>query len=159
MKEQQLKAVLRQCEVREQDCLLEKRRIDDVVVERQRSFEKIQHTCQEQRAELESLRLKERSNRVRSGYLGGLSTLLSYENRLKTRIEKLERIQIEKQLELDRALERAEFADQEFVEARVEKKKVERLLENFYTAKRQGDAARSQAITEELYGLRKKNSK
>lgn len=129
MDKKQLEKVLLTKKVNEHQALGEKQAVDVVVDQRSEKLE----------AELKKLNdLKERfrvvvtdlrKKAILTSAVGQLGTLKSYEQKLLAEMTKVENIIKVCQQDLASAVKRAEIAEQEFIEARVESKQIEKLKE------------------------------
>jgi flagellar biosynthesis chaperone FliJ len=136
MDKKQLETILRSRKASEHEALVGKHVVDKVVDTRRENLEK----------ELKKLGdLKERYSQVVNdlrkralalGNVGELGTLKSYEQKLIAEMLKLENIIKVCQLDLQSAIKRAELAEQEFIEARIESKQVETLKEKRLSAEK-----------------------
>jgi hypothetical protein len=136
MDKKQLETVLRTKKANEHQALGEKQAVDAVVDQRTEKLE----------AELKKLNdLKERfrvvvtdlrKKAIQTNAVGELGTLKSYEQKLLAEMVKVENIIKVCQQDLESAVKRAEIAEKEFIEARVESKQVEQLKEKRLSAEK-----------------------
>ena len=125
----QLLALLKASEVEEQRALLQKRDIDNVVEARQLLADQLR----KQKEELDA-RLKDVGNKFRIAALqeqdaAQMQSVTKYAEQLRKTGSVLDKEWQERNQELQRAIERATLAENELVEVRFEKKRLEKLLE------------------------------
>jgi len=142
----QLSVLLRSHRAREQEVAQEMRAIQDTLEARQKRLE-------DRQGERQSL--EKRLYRVRHGLKTGQGSVdpqsqAVYVKRLEQEIEELDKKIQESISDCDRAQTRLTIAEEELLEARVEKKKIERLLQNREQTQRISSVAREEAETDEF---------
>ena len=154
MKHEKLSALLTSCEVEEQKALQEKRRIDDIVEQRRVRVEEVaaRQSALEQRRLL--LKEEQRLLALQAGDVGRLKAVLDFEKRLAKEAQDVTELLEKRQTELNRALERAAIAHEELIAARIEKKKVEKILSRRTDEEQAVGAAVEQALQDELSSYR-----
>lgn len=144
-------AVLQQTyELEERKAIEEKRKIDLVVEEREAIVAVVEAQLDELQSKLRQMQQNEKRRAVTSGDGGLLASVERYRRRVQDDVHRLGLELQERQSELSRARERLQIAEQDLVAARLEKKKVERLLERRELSARINAEAVEEAETDEM---------
>jgi len=133
-KQKSIHAVIRAAESKELDALQARKQVDAVVEQRKVLVDKLSLQIAELELKLKKAAQEDRYSALFKGKAGVLSSLEAFRDRLEREIRLLKTSLLDKQSDLQKAIERAEIAEQELVEARVEKKKAEHLLTNMKEA-------------------------
>jgi hypothetical protein len=149
-KDVKLQALRTACEVEEQQALERKKKVDAVVEERKQIVNMLLAKRDALLGRLKKLTTTNRAEALHAGDASGLAAVTRFEKRLNGDLEKLLAELELRTKELEKAQERAQLADKELVDARIEKKKIERFLENWQRSERVRDAAIDEAITDEM---------
>jgi flagellar biosynthesis chaperone FliJ len=154
-----LRALFRSLEVTERAALEEFQKIEAVQQERKKIVdcliaEKDIHT-----SELAQLRGSRRTKAVLSGNLNSVSSMLLKEKTLEDEIRSLDERMAEAVRDFENAQQRLEHAEKDLIEARIEKKKVERLRENRENFARNVSSASSEIESDEMSFYRRKKGK
>lgn len=145
-----LQALLRTCEADEQNAAREYGMLQEVLEERKARLEGVSRERQELADKLEKLEHERKSSGPHSGQAAGVSSITSYTKRLTAQIEKLEdTLQLARE-DVTRAQQRCDMAYEELVEARIEKKKIEKLIGSRDQAERNSQQAREEISNDEL---------
>ena len=148
-KKGKLKALQRSYEVEERSAAQHKREVEVVVEERRKVFEELLLEKQRLEVELKKVRTQDRASALVLGDAQQLLAFSRYEARLKRELKELDVRLEQREHELQQAADRAELAGDELVAARIEKKKVERFLEQKAESVRVRDAASEEAEVDE----------
>jgi hypothetical protein len=149
-KDVKLQALRTACEVEEQQALERKKKVDLVVAERKQIVDVLFVKHDALLSRLKKLTTTDRAEALHAGDAQALAAVTRFEKRLNGDLEKL-LVDLElRTKELEKAQERVQLADKELVEARIEKKKIEKFLENWKQSERVKDAAIDEAITDEM---------
>lgn len=149
-KDNKLQALRKAKEIEEQKALEEKQKVEIVVEERQKIVDSLQRKHDALCQKLERMRTTERGNALHVGDATQLGAIFSYEKRVNAELEELSCQLDARRKELKMALERGELADQDLLRARVERKKIEKFLDNRQLTERVVDAAIEEALTDEM---------
>ena len=155
-KKGKLEALQRTYEVEERNAIEHKRQIDIVVEQRRTAVVELVARKEEMEQKISELCTKDRAGALVRGDAEQLIAVSRYRQRLSTKLAELA-VQIEqREQELKMALERFSAAEEEVVSARVDKKKVERFLEQQAHSVRVRDAAVEEVETDESNFYRRK---
>lgn len=149
-KDVKLQALRKTYEIEEQRALEEKQRVENVVEERRQIVEDLHRKCDELDGTLKRLRTKERGLALSSGDTVQLSAISRYEKRVKSELDEISRLAALRKKEFEQALERLQIAEQDLIDARIEKKKIEKFMDNRQHSERVVDAAIEEALTDEM---------
>lgn len=126
-----------------------------VVVERRRNAHA---EVAEKKASLErrlrDVRDSARQGAIQTGDCAGIASVGRYEKRLLAEIQRLDELLATRREELEKAEERLRLAEEELVEARVEKKKVEHLVDTKRQERELSEGAWEEALLDEMNTLR-----
>ncbi|MCB0322882.1 MAG: hypothetical protein KDD69_04890 [Bdellovibrionales bacterium] len=151
-----LQALKRTYEVQEQQALEEKRKVDAVVEHRRKAVEALRHERDALSDKLADIRSVGRQSALCSGDAARLNSIAAYESRLVQVLRELQTVLAEKEQELSSGLARLTLAEEDLLAARIETKKLERFVEHREQAARVTDAAREEALTDEMNFYRRK---
>lgn len=143
-------------EVDERRALEEKKRVDAIVDERQKIVEELEGERDALETKLQTLRGQDKRNALHTGDAGQLAAIERYAKRLQLQAGALDSVLEERRKELQQAVERSGFAEQELLAARMEKKKVERILKNRADTVRAVNEASNEALADEMSFYRPK---
>lgn len=152
-----LGVLLRTYEAAEKDAAHEQRRVSDIVAERRRVVEELRSRHSALSEKVSALIGAKRPEALRTGNVSQITTISAYTGRLHKELAQIEEHVKVKEEELQRAVERAQLAQDELVSARVEKKKLEQLIEAQRRISARQDLARSEAAADELNTFRRKD--
>ena len=154
-----LGVLLRTYEAAEKTALQSRNEIEQVVDDRRQIVERLRLRRNTIAEKVKSLLGSERIDAVQSGNVSHIASLTSYTKRLQKELDALQLVVAEKEQALTRAVERAEMADEELTEARVERKKLEQLIQAQQKIATRKSIARSEADADELNIFRRKFEK
>ena len=157
VKSGKLHALQTQYELEEQNALEEMNRVAIVVAERRGVVESLVSKRVELEEELGRLRGSQRQKALQSGNSSQLASIARFEKLVVEKLSVVENNLVEKEAELKRALDREESAEKNLVLARIERRKVEKVIENRQRSARVIDAAREEAMTDEMNFYLNKN--
>ncbi|HQH28488.1 MAG TPA: hypothetical protein PLP17_13915 [Oligoflexia bacterium] len=149
-KDGKLQALQTSCEIDEQQAFERKRKVDDIVVQRQKLVDELAGKRTVMLKKLQKLEHVDRGAALLNGDALRLSAISRYSKRLSADIERLSAEFEERTQELRRALERARLAEQALIDARIEKKKIEKFIENRRQTERVHNAAMEEDAIDEL---------
>ncbi len=151
-----LQALLTGCQAAEEEAKLKRVKVERVAEAREKSLTQ----CEEKRKALQQKRTlllrKRRSTALQSGDLAQVSSLTRYGKRLEQELKKLEKSLEERKKEYKRAQIHVKLAEEEELEARIERKKVEQLLSKTAQQKLFSDVAREEIMIDEFNNMRRK---
>jgi hypothetical protein len=151
-----LGVLLKVSKAAEHETIRIKKEIEDVVLERQDRLKEVESKRTILEEQLFVLTNKNLKRAVTSGDIAQISSIASYELRLRGELERIEeRIKVKAE-EVNRALERASIAEHELLEASIEKKKYEQLISKVRKNRAIHDYAKEEIEIDEM-GSRKKN--
>jgi len=152
-------ALLRSYEVNEKNILSDHLKIEKVYNERkdlQDSLESKKNNFKEKLIELRSIK---RADALMSGDMARMSLLVGKESKIQKEIEDLEAQLIESSSDLELAKQRVDDSHQELIEIRLEKKRLEKLLENRENFSRSVSDASKEILAEEISYSRRNKGK
>ena len=149
-KDAKLLALRTTCEVEEQLAFEQKKKVDTVVEQRQQAVLVLSGSRDSLAEKLKRLVTLDRQTALHAGDALQLVAITQYEKRLKGEIEKLSRELQERTRELELALTRARIAEEDLRKARVEKRKIEKYLEDWQRSERIRHAAIEEVTTDEM---------
>ena len=127
--ESQLVALQKACEAREVEVANRKKQIVDVRLERQRIVEELESTCLTLSKKVSALLDKDRLSAARGSTGPQLQGVVGYAEKVRAEIEKTKVVLIEKRKDLEMAVTREKMVEEELLSARLETRRVEKLLE------------------------------
>ncbi|MCB0345644.1 MAG: flagellar FliJ family protein [Bdellovibrionales bacterium] len=145
-----LHALLRTCEADEQNAAREFSMLQGVLEERQAKLQALNRQRGELLEKLAGLDLERKSGGPNSSSGKAVSSITSYTKRLTVQIEKLEDTIQESAVDVARAEQRCGIAEEELIEARIEKKKIEKLISGREQVERNTQQAREEVSNDEL---------
>ncbi len=154
--ENKLRALRRTFEIEEQRALAARNQVDSVVKERQAITEDLYARRDKLLKSLEDLRTDGRKKALHSGDGSQLASISRFSTRLEKELAELQEVIASREKELNSALERLEVAEEELVEARLEKKRLERLLDKREFSERIRDEANKEAEADEMNFYRRR---
>lgn len=154
-KDVKLQALRTACEVEEQNALERKRKVDLIVEERKRIVDALSEKRDALSDRLKKLTTTDRAEALHMGDARTLAAVTRFEKRINADLEKLSAELGQRGAELAKAQERLRLADQELLDARIEKKKIAKYLENWQQSERVKDAALDEAITDEMVSYKR----
>jgi hypothetical protein len=144
-------------EVQEKEALEHQNKVDQVVTERRIAVAEVVEAISRIETRVAQLRGGQRGAAIAAGSGSQLSAISEFEKRLAKEKAALGAKLLECQNDLDRALQRLEFAQADLITVRVELKKIDRILDNRAERTRRADIAREEVQIEEMnYGRRRK---
>lgn len=143
------------CEVEEQQVIEQKKIVDAVIDQRQKAFSEVQNRRDELELKLKKLLEIERPRAFQLQNGQHLAAITRYEQKLKREAAENSKLLKERREELERALERMKSIDEELLKAKVEKKKIDKLFDNWQQIELAKDAAIDEAMNEELAQFRR----
>lgn len=145
-----LQALLRSCEAQEQSAARDFSRLQDVLRQREQHLSGLAEELTGLKLKLQDMQRERIFGGSASGTCSSVSTITSYTKRLTAQIEKLEdSIRASKQ-DVSRAAERCDAAEEELIEARIEKKKIERLISGRQDVQRATETAREEVSLDDM---------
>ena len=151
-----LKTLLVDAEKSEVEATRERLRIERVVDEREAMVSVLEEKKRSLEGKQDLLGQKIRAEALPAGDASSLRSLTSYQQRLRRELEALEEEIARKIKELERAREYDKRATTEEIEARVERKKIEKLIDAKEQKKRISEVARDESAGDELSQVLKK---
>ncbi len=148
--ESKLHVLHRAYEVEEQKALEEKKKVSEKVNERQKIVDELLRERNRMQAAIREWRTKGRVSALRGGEAWRLASGASFETRIAAELAVLEERLRNKTEELNRAIERAKLADDDWKEARLDKKRLEKVMDNRYASELAVDVAREEIDADEL---------
>ena len=152
----QILALLRKLEAEEQELVNQARTVGQVVEKRLAEWRRVHEIWSEKTERLADLRGPRRGQAARQKRIEELSTGSAFIGRLESELKALQPDLDEKKKDLDRANERFAAAELDIKRKQLEKRQVEKLLENRYQAGRVAAEAREEAVQDEMTGMREK---
>lgn len=154
-----LQALFRSLEVIERSALEEYQKVETIHQQRAEKCEDLKAEKDSLNKGLAKLRGSDRTQAVLSGNASSVSSILLKEKALESALRLLSEKIATAVGDLTRAQERLTIAEKELLEARIEKKKVERLRENRENFARNVSSASSEIETDEMSFFRRKKGK
>ncbi len=154
-KDSKLHAMRTACEVEEQAAIEAKNRVDAVVRERQDIVGMLLNQQRKLAEKLKNLTSEQRSKALLAGDALQLAAITQYAQKLKQDTDNLSAKLKERSQELETALVRARLADEELIKARVEKKKLDKLIENWQQSELRRSVALDELNNDELSHVRR----
>ena len=154
-KDSQLIAVRKTLELEEHKALQHASEIDRVVRERREALESVIAKQEGLKRKLLDLAQKHRINALQGGDVARLAGIDRYAGRLRKELAETDEHVASKQQDLDRALERAKLADEDLVKARLERKRVERFIDERSLREKMLGAAVEEALLDEMSSFRR----
>lgn len=154
----QLLALHKACEVEEQKALQRKREVDRVRDERKKLFDVVAEKQEALRARIHGLLTTDRREAMCSRDVGRLQSISEYIERLRREIEALDPELSERRRELSQADERAALAEREFTAARLESRRLQKLIEERNLLALVQDRALEEADLDEMSTVRRNKS-
>ena len=139
-----IQALFRSLEVEEKQLLKERLPIDEIIEKRTKSLELLLEKKQGFIAKLEEGDRKLKAQSLRSGNIGALAEWERFAARLKKELARLEPDVKNAERELVSAKQRLAQVDEELIAVRLERKKIERVIEN----REERERIQSQALDE-----------
>jgi len=127
--ESQLIALQKACEAQEQEIARRKKEIAKVRHERQEIVDELERTRKDLESKVSSLLGKDRLKASRGTRGPDIQGVTNYAERVREEVEKTKMLLDEKRKDLDMALAREKLIEDELMSARLETRKVERLLD------------------------------
>ncbi len=127
--ESQLLALQKACEAKEQEVLSRKKEIQRVVEERSRLLDEVRVEWNSAQEKLQRLLGPDRLKAVKESDSFGLQAISEFSNRLRAQMKEHEKVIAEREKDLNMARERELLAEEELMGARLESRRVEKLLE------------------------------
>ena len=127
--ESQLRALLKQYELVERDAVQEKLRIEQVVQQRQQRVEQLRRKLDELHSKLRAHETSGRVTAMKAGRAYEATSHVEWAGRLRIESQNLQAELADHEKDLQLAAERAKIAEDALSQARVDKKKVEKLQE------------------------------
>lgn len=127
--ESQLLALQKACEVQEQTALQRKREVDRVRAERQNVVDRLQERIDALKARLTELTGPNRRSAMCRSDVGELQSITEFVARKRRELASVQEELEERAKELQQAVERSQIAEREFASARLETRRVEKILE------------------------------
>ena len=146
----QLVSLQKACEAKEQEALIRHRDVERVVETRRQASEKVRIEKELLEKKLSRLSGADRNSALKQQDAGQLDSIAQYSERLRRDVFRLETVLAERLKELQMAVERSEIAEQELVEARMESRRVEKLIEERNMQALVRGSALEEAATDEM---------
>lgn len=154
-----LTALFRSYEMNEKELLVEYSKIEKVYSQRKALYESLQASMKQFEMTLLEIRTSKRSSALMRGDVQKVSLLLEKEKELQQKLSEIE-VEIEKAYsELNSADDRIKFSQGELMEVRLEKKRLEKLLENRDNFSRSISEASDEIRIEEMSYSRRNKGK
>jgi hypothetical protein len=150
-----LTSVLLARESGEKDALRAHHEVERIVTQRRRVVDELKALRAGISDKLREFLENKRVAALQEGNLNRLSALTGYGKRLSRELKRIEQELELREIDLKRAIERSDIAEEEFHKARVERKKVEHVIEGQRQSNRVLDIARDEALQDELRNLKK----
>jgi len=151
----QLRALLKARELEEQRALQRRSEVEIVFSERAKDCSKLEREIEEVDSEVSKLDGVDRLRAAQEGDALKLQAVCSYRSRMSRKAKKLKTSLLEKNVDLERARERLAIADGELAAARVEVRRIERLLENRVQEELVRGSAAEESAMDELANTRR----
>ena len=146
----QIQALLRKLEAEEMELVRQRRALEQLVEGREAEFRKVERGISERIERLGELQGKGRQTAAREKNINRISTGLAFATRLKQEIQSREPELKEKKGDFERAAERLALLEAELKKLQLEKRKLEKLLDNRHQAGRVMEEAREEASMDEM---------
>ena len=143
-------ALLKSREVNENEALQEELRVRSILDERRVVYDNFVSRKEGLVEQIAYLRSRARIDALRKGDVNGLSTVIHFLRALEKQLAELDKSVVKKKVELDVAKNRAMLAGNDVVLARIERKKVETLVEGRVQSQRVLEAARDEATVDDF---------
>ena len=144
-----LEAVLKSFDIAEKDCVRECQAISSLKEERTKKLDQIVAQLQQTKGREKQL-YRDRREATSSGNLPHLAAISRYLRKLESEVSKLGALREEAVEDVKRAEDREKLAEQDLLEVRVQRKKIEQLMAKYQLDKEIIDSARDELIIEEL---------
>ena len=154
--EPKLKALQKTFEIEEQRSLVARQKIDRVVDQRNSVILKLHFKRDELLEKLHRLRGNDRIRAIQEGDGRQLASISRFLVRIEKKLAELNEVIASREKELLVARERLKAADDELIGLRLEKKRVERLLEKREFSERIRGQAHEEALTDEMSVYRRR---
>jgi flagellar biosynthesis chaperone FliJ len=151
-----LKALQTKVDLEEQQCLVEKNKISLLVEQRKLILEEVQSKQAALMAKIENSRKNKYKQLKQGDSVNQIAGSASFLQRISSESEELSVLIIEKQAELDRAVERLQSVETDLLEIKKEKKKLEKLLESRVVEQVIRKEAHEEILVDEMSGSRDK---
>ena len=146
----QLLALLKTCEVEEQRALQRKREVEKVLAERQLVFDGLDAKREDLLLRIRELGGGQRVTALQGQDISQVHSITQYLERMRKAIPELEAQLDEQTRELQRASERDKLAEGEVIAARLEKKRIEKLIEGRFVDELVKGSAVEESLADEL---------
>jgi hypothetical protein len=148
--DKKLEALKRTYELNEQELLERVAAVENIVGQREAALKISKELISDTEKALHDMRHRARFQALQTGHGARVSSIIPVEERLEKTLLRLRAEEKEKMEELARARRRAEIVKEELIAARIERKKVEKFVDNKQQSERIIDAAREEAHSDEL---------
>lgn len=152
--DKRLAALIRASDAVEQEALQERKRIDLVLSQRQQAVDSLREEESRLQREIDELSANRGKHALLTGDARTLSVIKGYSRRLSKRVQELEGQLRTKEADLSLARQRLVLAEEELVNARVERKKLERLVSSQERKRLGRNVAEEELNVDEISGFR-----
>lgn len=152
----QLKTLLKTWEIEEQKVLQYKLSVEKITKDRERLYLEVLTKKKETKSRISDLGGKVKKQALQKGDKEVLQSALGYKGKLEKELKLLDKDVSERLKEFNQALERSNLAEKDWIAARIEKKKIEKLLEKKRTADLVFDSVKDEIIIDEFVNRKSK---
>lgn len=150
VRETKLGALLRGREIDERSAIQHRNQVGAIVQERQEMLNALEIKRDAVLKRVSTLISKNRYSALQAGDISQVSSITRYSKRLEAELERLEKQIGERRRELGLAKEREGLAEEDVVAARIERKKIEKLLSNRENIELRKKVAREESRADEM---------
>ena len=150
-----LRALQKKLGLQEEQLLLERNRIDEITKSRKAVADRLAEQVAALEAQLIDLRTKTRVQALHSGNGQQLAGISAFELRITQQLAGVTAKAAEANSDFAKAAERLEAAETDLLTIRVEKKRMEKLLDSRQLTERVKSDAREEALTDEMNSYRR----
>lgn len=127
--ESQLVALQKACEARELEIVNRKKEVENVRLSRQQIVEELEKACQRLERKRSDLLNTDRLSAARGSTAAQIQGIVVYADKIRDEIESAKVVLSEKRKDLEMAITREKLVEEELLSARLETRRVEKLLE------------------------------
>lgn len=154
--ERKLIPLLKAAQAAEHEALRERKKIEEIVSVRREIVEKLIAKQQALNAQFEKITNHDKRHAMMQGNISQVRSISSYEQRLQTELRQVASALQQRQSELHRALERAQMAEADALQASIERRKLEQLLGSQERIRLITDVAQEESFVDDFSNQRER---
>ena len=144
-----LNKLLNSCLAEEQNALLAKKEVEQIAEQRTQDLDKVNNQLMILERKIDNLENEQRELALSQGDISKLHSIENYIERLKKEKINFLKEKNSKEEDLNRALERVNLLNDEWIQSRVERKKIEKIISQREEANRVASAAKDDSYNDE----------